>query len=79
MLNKNKIKEIVNALADSFDPTEEQKSKAESRYEICLECDSRKSNGLFDYCKECGCPLKGKVYSRLLPEDGACPKYKWKI
>lgn len=69
MLN---IKEIVKAWAISFNPTEEQREKAEQRLEICKSCEN-KGDGLIEVCKLCGCPFKSKVFS----SDGGCPVGKW--
>lgn len=74
----NKITEIITAWATSFNPTEEQKTLAEKRYAICLGCEfygeSRPLIG-DEYCKECLCPLKRKVYTQKLKET--CPLNKW--
>ena len=54
------------------------------RLAICLECPSKKE--IFEgkqwslKCGECGCPLKGKIYTphTYLNKKGSCPLGKWK-
>jgi len=72
------FKEISQAWFDSYFGSKEQKLLAQDRLNICLTCPS-KSEILKDkewslYCKECGCPLKKKVYSGL---RNSCPLGKW--
>jgi ribosomal protein L37E len=54
-------------------PTEEQQIRASDRYDICNKCDEKAIKLEIEYCKKCGCPLKGKVFSDF---DG-CPLKKW--
>jgi hypothetical protein len=76
----NKISEIINAWAVSFNPTPEQRELAEKRYEICLGCEhygkSRPITG-DEYCKKCLCPIQKKVYTQKLKDT--CPLKKWEI
>jgi hypothetical protein len=74
----NKIKEIINAWAVSFNPTPEQKELAEKRYEICLGCEHYgKSRPVIgdEYCKKCLCPIQKKVYTQKA--NDTCPLKKW--
>jgi len=70
----SKISEIINAWAISLNPTEEQKQKAESRYNICNECDSKSISIGIEICSECGCYLKRKVFTQ---NPNGCPLKKW--
>ena len=75
----NKISEIINAWAISFNPTPEQRELAEKRYEICLGCEHYgKSRPVLgdEYCKECLCPIQKKVYNQKV--NDTCPMGKWK-
>ena len=70
-----KFKEIAKAWIVSFNPTPEQKEKAESRIEICNSCEHRRKNVTgFYYCGLCGCPLNKKIFTEL---KSSCPKNKW--
>jgi len=70
------IKEIVTAWGSKINPSPELKELAEKRLEICDSCESKDYVKVdkFYRCKECGCPLAGKSFSR---KDHACPKNKW--
>lgn len=70
------VKEIVTAWFTKATATDSEKARAEARLEICKECDQRIHNDTigFWYCKECGCPLKGKAFSK---RENACPLQKW--
>ena len=74
----NKIKEIILSYATMLNPTEEQKKIAEIRLATCMNCEEWKENELgIEYCGQCGCATKGKVFS---PKGiQACPLYKWEI
>ena len=75
----NKISEIINAWAISFNPTPEQRELAEKRYEICLGCEPYgKSRPVLgdEYCKECLCPIQKKVYTQKTNQT--CPVGKWR-
>jgi hypothetical protein len=74
----NKVKEIILAYATMVNPTEEQKIIAEIRLETCMQCEEWKVNAVgIEYCGQCGCATKGKVFS---PKGiQACPLKKWKI
>lgn len=67
------IKEIVKAWATAFNPTEEQKEKAETRLEICNSCEHKTDTPIGFACGKCGCLFKGKVFA----SDGSCPVGKW--
>lgn len=72
----NKIKEIVQAWMVSLNPTDEQKSLAERRYEICVGCEERHNNVLgIESCKLCGCPLSKKIFTQAF--NDTCPLKKW--
>lgn len=81
---KINFKEIINAWYNVVVHTPEQKELADKRFNICLECPSKKE--VFENkewslkCGECGCPLKAKVYTKMtyLNKDGSCPLNKWK-
>ena len=71
----NKITEIFKSWVIAENPTPEQTKLAAKRHAICLECKWIRNSLLFDTkCGECGCPLKGKVYTK---KAGACPLGKW--
>ena len=74
----NKFLEITKSWIAAMNPSEEQQQKADQRIEVCNECSFRKYNdvGDFYYCSDCGCPLKGKIYS---PVEKSCPKGKWEV
>ena len=78
------FKEIVSAWYNVIKHTPAQKELADKRFEICLECPSKKEilegKEWSLVCGECGCPLKAKVYTTKmwLTEDGSCPSNKWK-
>lgn len=71
-------KEIINAWITSFNPSADEKSMAEKREKICLECPSYntvfKDKTWSAFCGECGCPISKKVYTK---EYNACPLKKW--
>jgi hypothetical protein len=73
----NKIKEIIIAYANAFNPTKEQKEVAEKRLEICMACEFWIQSIIKDYCSKCGCPTKAKVFSPAGAD--ACPEKKWTI
>lgn len=76
----NKLHEIVDAWAATVNPEPERKALAELRYAVCTECEFRKTNAVgLEVCGACGCPLKAKVFTRLTPDQGNCPKNKWKV
>lgn len=70
------IKEVVEAWLTKATATESEKQLAEARLAICNGCDKRTHNDTFGYwyCAECGCPLKGKSFSK---RENACPLKKW--
>lgn len=78
------FKEIATAWYSKLLHTNELKKLADSRFDICLECPSKqeffKNKGWSLKCGECGCPLKGKVYTpkTYLDKKGSCPLGKWK-
>lgn len=44
-----------------------------NRYKHCRRCPSKKDAILFEYCKDCGCPLQSKLREPL----SECPQLKW--
>jgi hypothetical protein len=71
------IGEIIEAWAQSYNPTPERKKLAEDRYNICVQCPFYgKSRPVIgdEYCKDCGCPVQKKIFSK---EYNACPQKKW--
>lgn len=78
------FKEIVTAWYNVIKHTPEQKELADKRFAICLECPSKKEilegKEWSLKCGECGCPLKGKVYTKntYINKELSCPLNKWK-
>lgn len=78
------FKEIAVSWYNSFKHSPTLKKLADSRFDICLDCPSKKE--IFEgkewslKCGECGCPLKAKIYTpkTYLDEGGSCPLNKWK-
>jgi len=72
------IKDIVNSWVTMFNPTDEERSRADDRFEVCNTCPSREeflNSGKWAMrCSECGCPLGAKVYSNVI---NPCPLKKW--
>jgi hypothetical protein len=77
------FKEIAKAWYNSFNHTYEQKELADKRFEICLECPSKKEilkgKEWSLKCEKCGCPLSKKIYTdkTYLNKHGSCPLNKW--
>jgi len=73
------VKDIFNSWVRSINPTDEQLSLANARFEVCLQCEfKRETISSKDWslvCGACGCPLKKKIYSTA---TNPCPKEKWK-
>jgi hypothetical protein len=70
------IKEIVKAWITAANPSPEQVTLAEKRYEICSKCDLFGVRDITKdkYCKSCGCPLNKKIFSNNFD---ACPHHYW--
>ena len=70
--------EIVKAWITSFNHNEEEEKMATNRKSICKECPSNKQilkkRGWTSVCKECGCPISKKVYTKSY---NPCPLGKW--
>lgn len=70
--------EIIKAWITSFNPNETEEKMAISRKAICQECPSNKQilkkRGWTSVCKECGCPISKKVYTKSY---NPCPLGKW--
>ena len=70
--------EIVKAWITSFNPNEAEEKMATNRKSICKECPSNKQilkkRGWTSVCKECGCPISKKVYTKSY---NPCPLGKW--
>lgn len=81
---KLNFKDIVTSWYNVIVHTPEQKELAEKRFDICLQCPSKKEiiegKEWALKCGECGCPLSAKVYTKTtyLNKDGSCPLNKWK-
>lgn len=75
----NKIQEIFTAWTIAFDPNERQSELAGERIKICNECEFKKTIPII-HCGECGCALRGKIFTPLIGMEGrpTCPKHKWK-
>lgn len=71
----NKIREIVSAWATSLNPTKEQQELAQRRYQICKSCPSLNEKIGIEYCGECGCPIKKKIFTQKV--NDTCPLNKW--
>ena len=74
----SKFLEITKAWITAVNPSDEQQHIADQRIAVCNTCEFRKYNdvGDFYYCGDCGCPLKGKIYS---PAEKSWPKGKWDV
>ena len=78
------FREISKAWFNTLSHSPEQKNLAVNRFNICLECPSKKEifkNQKWSLkCGECGCPLKAKVYTDYTYKDKqkSCPLDKWK-
>jgi|LakMenEpi03Aug12_release.lakeMendotaPanAssembly.Ray.scaffolds.fasta_scaffold1763907_2 hypothetical protein len=72
------FKKIAKAWIDSYIGSDRQKELAVKRTSICETCPSRivvnEPTGLLTRCKECGCPIKKKVFS---DDFNDCPLKKW--
>jgi len=74
----SKIITIADAWITAKNPTPEQKTLAEARWNICIQCPEFRAEREITgdpYCNDCGCPLKKKVFSKVYNE---CPLKKWK-
>jgi hypothetical protein len=69
-------KEIVKAWITAANPSPEQVTLAEKRYEICSKCELFAIRNITkdEYCKSCGCPINKKIFSN---EFDACPEHNW--
>jgi hypothetical protein len=74
----NKFLEITQSWITALNPSEEKQKIADQRIAVCNTCELKKYNEVADffYCGDCGCPLKGKIYS---PVEKSCPKQKWPV
>ena len=73
-----KIVGILDAWVIARNPSTEQKTLAEARWNICLQCDEFREKRPVTgepYCNECGCPLNKKIFSKAYND---CPFKKWK-
>jgi uncharacterized paraquat-inducible protein A len=74
----NKIVTIADAWVIAKNPTTEQKTLAEARWNVCFQCtefrEKRPITGE-PYCFECKCPLQKKIFTNKFNE---CPQKKWK-
>ena len=70
--------EIVKAWITSFNPSEDEERMSLARKKICDECPSKasilKRKGWATICKECGCPISKKIYTKTY---NPCPLGKW--
>lgn len=70
--------DIVKSWTRALNPTEKQKDLAKKRWDICMDCDSKKEiikNKKWSYiCLECGCKLDKKIFTDKI---SACPLNKW--
>jgi hypothetical protein len=76
MLN---FEEIFKAWVTSLNPTEQEEKLANSRLNICKECDYKretiKKKNWSLLCGKCGCPIRVKVFSSQI---NPCPMGFWK-
>ena len=80
------FKEISQAWYNKIIHSNELKNLADKRLDICLMCPSKKEilnikgTEWALQCGECGCLLKGKVYTpnTHIHPKGSCPLNKWK-
>jgi uncharacterized paraquat-inducible protein A len=74
----NKIVTIADAWVIAKNPTTEQKTLAEARWNVCFQCtefrEKRPITGE-PYCFDCKCPLQKKIFKNKFNE---CPQKKWK-
>jgi len=73
-----KIVGIIDAWITAKNPTNEEKTLAEARWNVCLQCEEFREKRPITgepYCNECGCPLNKKIFSKTYNE---CPLKKWK-
>ena len=68
--------EIIEAWAASYAKNPERQQLAQLRYEICRGCEHFGKRAIVgdEYCKDCGCPISKKVFSKKF---NACPLKKW--
>jgi hypothetical protein len=67
------IKELIKGWAFEMMPNEERQEIAANRYEICNTCEDKDIRYNEEYCKQCGCVLKSKIFH----EGANCPINKW--
>lgn len=70
----NKIEEIVRSWAKLINKTDDDIKIASNRLSICELCEYKKEGVIGSYCGKCGCPLKAKVFTPVVP---GCPEKKW--
>lgn len=73
-----KIVGIIDAWVTAKNPTNEEKTLAEARWNVCLQCEEFREKRPVTgepYCNECGCPLNKKIFSKVYND---CPFEKWK-
>lgn len=65
--------DITNSWIDSYNPTEEQRTLANERKEVCNKCDELQYLNIFDIylCNLCKCPINKKIFSTK-----KCPKWQ---
>jgi len=69
------VKQILEAWAVSFNPSDKQAEIAAKRLEVCDGCENKLKNrfGVF-VCIECGCVLSKKAFTQA---HNPCPIGKW--
>jgi hypothetical protein len=55
--------DLLSAWRKAFSATDEQQALAEMRLRSCRSCHFYGELCGVPYCRDCGCPLKGKVYA----------------
>lgn len=70
------VSEIIEAWAASYTKDPQRQKLAELRYQVCRGCEHFGKRPILgdEYCKDCGCPIDKKVFSKRF---NACPLKKW--
>lgn len=74
----SKIITIADAWITAAKPSDDEKKLAEGRWNVCRQCPSFREKRPVTgepYCKDCGCPLNKKIFTKTYNE---CPLEKWK-
>jgi len=69
-----KIRTILSAWAEQYNPTPEAQARAEERLKVCMGCEHWREAAV-NYCAKCGCATRSKIYTP--PNLEGCPEKKW--